>query len=382
MAHALAPMANILLVEASSTGQDLYTEVNYAREFPGVSVVSMSWGCPEFSGEQSYDQYFQTPAGHNGVTFVAATGDNGAPGNYPAFSPFVLAVGGTYFSGINSSGNYTEAGWWSSGGGISKYENQLFYQRGVATQSTTARTIPDVAFDAGSAVSVFDSYDFGATPWVGEQGTSVAAPCWSALVAIADQGVALRGGETMPTLDTEALLYQLHGNSAYFNDIVTGNNGYPAEPGYDLVTGLGTPVASFVAVGMSGDIETPPSIAPTGTVSTTTPTFQWSAVPGATGYQITMVDPQTGEKVAQQQVLGTNSFTPAYPVLYTPGNPLTWYVQAFGTIGGLSPPSDTLSFTLPPIGTPENISPAANSSVTTVTPTFQWSAVAGASSTD
>ncbi|HEY5312937.1 MAG TPA: S8 family serine peptidase, partial [Pirellulales bacterium] len=99
-AHALAPGANILLVEASVTASgpdldDLMAAAEYAASVPGVSVVSMSWGTSEFSSEAQFDSDFVTPAGHSGVTFVASTGDQGAPGEYPAYSPNVLAVGGT-----------------------------------------------------------------------------------------------------------------------------------------------------------------------------------------------------------------------------------------------------------------------------------------------
>src|SRR5262245_46673911 len=95
-AHALAPAASIVLVECrSSGGPDLYAGAKTAASLPGVTVVSMSWGAVEYAGEGGYDGNFTTPAGHPGVTFVAATGDNGAPGLYPAYSPNVLAVGGT-----------------------------------------------------------------------------------------------------------------------------------------------------------------------------------------------------------------------------------------------------------------------------------------------
>ena len=72
----MAPAANILLVEMPSAN-DLFTGVNWVRTVSGVSTVSMSWAGPEFSGETAYDPIFTTPAGHNGVTFIAASGDNG-----------------------------------------------------------------------------------------------------------------------------------------------------------------------------------------------------------------------------------------------------------------------------------------------------------------
>ncbi len=96
-AHAVAPQANILLVEANTNSStDLYAAAQFAARQPGVSVVSMSYGSAETNFETSYDTYFTTPSGHTGVTFVASTGDNGSPGYYPAYSPNVLAVGGDY----------------------------------------------------------------------------------------------------------------------------------------------------------------------------------------------------------------------------------------------------------------------------------------------
>src|SRR5207237_345698 len=87
-AHAIAPKANILLVEASSNSYaNLFAAVQYAAKQPGVVAVSMSFGGGEFSGETSYDSVFLTPSGHNGVTFIASSGDSGAPVSYPAGSP-------------------------------------------------------------------------------------------------------------------------------------------------------------------------------------------------------------------------------------------------------------------------------------------------------
>src|SRR3954453_10142224 len=95
-AHAMAPGANILLVEANSNSNaDLYAAVDTARKASGVVVVSMSWGGPERSSETSSDFRFTTPSGHNGVTFVASSGDTGAPASYPSSSVNVVLVGGT-----------------------------------------------------------------------------------------------------------------------------------------------------------------------------------------------------------------------------------------------------------------------------------------------
>lgn len=247
-AHALAPAASIVLVEANSSGLgDLYSGINIADHLPGVSVVSLSWGGPEFEGENYWDSNYQTPNGQQGVTFVAASGDAGAPGIYPAYSPNVVAVGGTALQ-LDAAGDILgETAWSDSGGGTSAYEAEPTYQEGV--QSTGYRTIPDVAFDASGAsgVSVYDSYDnTGGGPWVTMWGTSLGAPCWSALIAVADQGRVAAGGTTLDgPSQTLPALYSLP--SSDFHDITSGSNGtYSAGPGYDEVTGLGSPVANLL----------------------------------------------------------------------------------------------------------------------------------------
>jgi subtilase family serine protease len=252
-AHAMAPGANIVLVEANSANySDLMAGVNYARNQPGVSVVSMSWGGGEWSSETGYDSYFTTPSGHQGVTFVASSGDSGSGGapEYPSVSPNVLAVGGTQLT-TDSSGNYvSEVGWSGSGGGISAYESQPSYQNGVVTQTNTYRAVPDVAYNASSnsPYAIYDTSSYGG--WLEVYGTSAGAPQWAALVAIADQGRALDGKGTLDGASaTLPTLYQLPQSD--FHDITSGSNGsYSAGPGYDLVTGRGSPLANLVVNGL------------------------------------------------------------------------------------------------------------------------------------
>lgn len=257
-AHALAPGAKIVLVEANSASySDLFAAVQTAAKQPGVSVVSMSWGGGEFSSEASYDSIFTTPAGHQGVTFVASTGDNGAPGGFPAYSPNVLAVGGTTLN-LNSSGAYvSESGWSGSGGGISSYESQPAYQKGIVTQTTTKRANPDVSFDAdpNTGVAVYDSFTYGtSTPWVQVGGTSFSAPAWGAVIALIDQSRVQNGLGTLDgATQTLPMLYQLDKtNPSAFHDVTTGSNGFAAGTGYDLVTGLGTPIINVLVPAMSG----------------------------------------------------------------------------------------------------------------------------------
>ncbi|MDB5387941.1 MAG: hypothetical protein JWM11_3587, partial [Planctomycetaceae bacterium] len=258
-AHAMAPKAKILLVEANdSSMSNLMTAVNYARNASGVDTVSMSWGGNEFSGEKNYDSSFTTPAGHNGVTFLASSGDAGAPVGFPAISPNVVGVGGTTLN-ISSAGAYLgESGWSGSGGGLSAYETQPAYQKGVVTQSSTKRTSPDVSFDAdpNSGVAVYNSYGNSAgLPWEHVGGTSAAAPQWAGLVAIADQGRALAGlGSLDGATQTLPKIYAMA--STDFHDVTsgtsTGSPMYSAQAGYDLVTGRGTPVANLVVNDLVG----------------------------------------------------------------------------------------------------------------------------------
>ncbi len=256
-AHALAPGANILLVEANSPNDSdlINAAADFARRQPNVVAVSMSFGGSESQSETSLDSFFTTPAGHNGVTFLSASGDDGRPSGYPGFSPNVVAVGGTTLT-TDAAGNYlSESGWSGSGGSVSTVEPQPSYQAGgIVPQSSTRRANPDVAFDAdpASGVPVYDSYDFGTTtPWAQVGGTSFSTPAWAAIVAVADQGRQLDGlGSLDGATQTLPLLYQLPASS--FHDITTGNNGFAAAAGYDLVTGLGTPKVQAVVGGLIG----------------------------------------------------------------------------------------------------------------------------------
>jgi hypothetical protein len=251
-AHAIAPGARILLVEArdNSLG-NLLSAVRYAASQPGVSVVSLSWGTYEFYGENYLDSYFTTPPGHPGVTFVASSGDYGSPPSYPAISPNVLAVGGTSLF-LDSWGSYLgESGWSGSGGGFSLYENEPSYQLGW--QYTGRRSNPDIAYNADpyTGYYVYCSIPYyGYAGWWQMGGTSAAAPQWAALLALANQGRVAAGKATLdgPT-QTLPALYALP--SSYFHDILSGSNGgYVAGWGYDEVTGRGSPVANLVIQGL------------------------------------------------------------------------------------------------------------------------------------
>jgi subtilase family serine protease len=283
-AHAIAPAANIVLVEAASSNlNSLFSAVSYASKLPGVGVVSMSWGTPEFWGEQQYDSIFTTPAGHTGVTYVASSGDSGAwyGPMYPSVSPNVLAVGGTSLT-LNSNGTYgSDTGWSGSTGGFSgtdmgfwSYEAAPSYQ--VAAQASVGlnygvRTTPDVSFNANpnTGVAVYDSVSYsGQSGWFEVGGTSAAAPAWAGLVSITDQGLATGGKGTLTSAQTLTDLYSLP--SSDFHDITTGFNGYSATAGYDLITGLGTPKSNVLVAGLLAANGVSSKVVTTNSVATVT----------------------------------------------------------------------------------------------------------------
>jgi hypothetical protein len=229
----------------------LLTAVNTARSASGVVVVSMSWGSDGYTYAPSYDSYFYTPGGHNGVTFVSSAGDNGSPGGYPAYSPNVVAVGGTSLS--LSGGNYAGESVWhdssgATGGGFSSGYMRPSYQNGIVNSSY--RGMPDVAFDAApsTGVSVY-SVPYGG--WAAFGGTSLSAPCWAGLIALTDQA---RGAIGLGSLDSQTTLSRLYSLPAGdFHDITSGSNGtYSATVGWDAVTGRGTPIANKLVIDLAG----------------------------------------------------------------------------------------------------------------------------------
>jgi hypothetical protein len=189
------------------------------------------------------------------VSFFAASGDTGGIHDYPAMSPNVVSVGGTVLT-LNGSGDYGgETGVNFSGGGISTQESQPSYQNGV--QSSGFREGPDVSIMAGP-VNVYDTYPSGGN--LSLSGTSVSTPIWAGIVSIVDQQVSLWGYDTLdgrtkllPSLYDMAVLNNYPNyDGRDFHDIMTGTaGGNQAGLGYDLVTGLGTPIANTLVAELS-----------------------------------------------------------------------------------------------------------------------------------
>jgi subtilase family serine protease len=255
-AHAIAPQADIILVEAATDNLgELLAAVSVAVR-NGTSTVSMSWGAAEWSGEASFDPRFNS----NGVTFVAASGDSGSGVQYPAASAAVLAVGGTSLS-LDSRGNYlSESAWSRSGGGRSSYEFEPFYQAsfGIPDDGKGLRGVPDVSYNAdpGKGYSVYDSVTIkGQAGWFQVGGTSAAAPQWSALIAIANSMRAALRKSRLNSTNSDLYSLAKTRSGTDFHAVTKGTNGScgticDAGPGYDFVTGLGSPQAADLVAGL------------------------------------------------------------------------------------------------------------------------------------
>ncbi len=378
-AHAIAPGANILLVEASSASDsDLFAAVNYARQQSAVSVISMSWGSDDNTANASYDQnlsntYLVTPSGHQGITFVASSGDDGHA-NFPSESPNVLAVGGTDLYLTSAGAITSETAWtpttsggqtWSGGGGVS--------------QEFPGRSVPDVAYNAGVGMAVYDTFGPD-TGWVAIGGTSAGAPQWAALVALADQGRAAAG---LGTLDgaSQTLKAIYAAPAADFHDITQGSTQFQSTgPGYDLATGLGSPVANLVIpylanYGSSGGTTVTAPSAPTNftaqATSATQVSLNWTASSGATGYKV--YELQNGQAVLLS-TLGSTATSYSVSGL-TAGTTYSFEVAAYNSAGANATAWAHVTTPTPAVTAPTNVRATASSSTVAV---VSWSGVSGA----
>jgi kumamolisin len=235
---------------------------------PG-SAVSISLGGSEGfmspATMQAIDQNLRILTTAEHMTVFVATGDCGAYGDrtygpldvsFPSSSQWAVAVGGTRMQFGAPGVRAQEQVWsdrsslskcenqWGSGGGVSKVFPKPPYQAapGVANRFTTGyRQVPDVS------AAAIDLPVFYRGQWNGFGGTSAATPIWAAGMVLMNQGLLTRKQVYWYGPDT---LYHVVGqggvNTPYF-DVVTGNNlYYPATPGYDLSTGLGTPNAANI----------------------------------------------------------------------------------------------------------------------------------------
>jgi subtilase family serine protease len=278
--HTVAPAATLrvvllpanVLASAANATADLIAGLRLAVS--GTDVASIGWSLGEhfFSNAQVAGMHsiLRRAATHH-VTVAASSGDNGAVSesyggspvkevSLPASDPLALAVGGTTLTANPVTGTYTSETTWNgaigsvsvtpgaSGGGFSHRYRRPGYQDGVAGISTM-RGVPDVAGDAnqlGGLPVIFagDSQSSVNTA----PGTSAATALWAGLMALADQDAHHGLGFVNPAL------YRIARSAGYhqaFHDVTTGDNltlgpisyQYHAGPGWDPVTGWGSPDA-------------------------------------------------------------------------------------------------------------------------------------------
>ena len=249
-------------------GSDALPDPNTGKPRFHTAALSLSWGGCEASDDRTWLAAMDSALKFTlaaGVTIFAASGDQGstdcigeisggaqfAPAvDYPASSPYVVGVGGSTLPPTGSTSQ--PAGWAGSGGGESTYEWMPSWQSSVAWHGpgNNRRLVPDIASDAdpnnGLCVYVVKSTEPQSPGCSNGEfmlaGTSLASPTQAALLVDTLSATGWQGGvgDIHSALYTGAL-------SGAVTDITTdsdkgGNGVYHSGPGFDLVTGLGTPV--------------------------------------------------------------------------------------------------------------------------------------------
>jgi len=254
-AHATAPMARIVLIEAAgATLSQLAAAIQLANHM-GPGVVSMSFGGGEGSWMSAYEPLF-TQAGSS---YIASTGDAGAGVSWPSNSPNVLGVGGTTLT-YTGTGARKEVVWAGTGGGLSAYFAEPSYQTAVtvpgepSAAASKRRGVADVAFNADPYTGQFlvvTPPGTSSPQWYSAGGTSIGSPQWAGMLAIvnaeraqvAKSPIGLSQNLLYRTIATNRGMY-----TGAFLDVNSGRDGScgtcGAGTGYDLPTGLGTPNAN------------------------------------------------------------------------------------------------------------------------------------------
>jgi subtilase family serine protease len=291
--HAMAPGANILLVEtpvSETLGVHGFPQIveaeNYVIDHHLGTVISQSLAAPE-QGFPNPDSLLKlrsafVNAAEHGVSVLGATGDAGPTGaltltpqgfaktyylhraaSWPATDPLVTAVGGTQMH-LDATGNHLQPDTvWNDtnlfgspaagSGGLSTIFDRPDYQDSVAAQVGDSRGVPDISMSAavdGAALVYLDAnLGIGPAGFYLIGGTSEATPLFAGIVAIADQLAGHGLGLLNPAL------YQMEAsNQPGIVDVTGGTNtvtfpqgggvhtvrGWDAVKGYDLSSGVGT----------------------------------------------------------------------------------------------------------------------------------------------
>lgn len=274
VAHAIAPDAKLVVVNALAFGGSTdYAQAGQMyqladRQFPGAAwSTSLSIGCDRMptAADLAPIEFALQMAESHGTSAFMSSGDSAGlecaqfngdwstpPGesdqglNAVGSVPAMTDVGGTTLT-TDAKGTWiSETSWFDSpmsqgtSGGVSRLFDRPGWQSTVSSAwDSTHRLTPDVAADAdpGSGVRIYMDGE-----WYNGGGTSQSAPIWAALTVLMNQFLLANGGR--PAGNLNPLLYRAAATGARpaFHDVLLGGNAiHNAAPGYDLVTGLGTP---------------------------------------------------------------------------------------------------------------------------------------------
>jgi hypothetical protein len=423
MAIAMAPgLSKVVVFEARNNSSYFDVILDSMAAHPEIKQLSTSWSSSIDYIDQTADQYFQRMA-VQGQSFFCASGDHDAyipstvkingksqtsmPG-FPESDTNITQVGGTMLGMHANGGSWAsdivwntglslqDSLYWGSGGGISKTYKIPSWQKTLSTsnnnRSTTWRNIPDVALTADSIYVNIGSNIFIFS------GTSCAAPLWAGFISLVNQQCIANGKQTVGFINPA--IYSIGSGNRYtsdFHDVTSGNNIWPgspglfnAVPGYDLVTGWGTPNGQNLIDDLSGSpagqisngIVTPAS-------GTTTTQFSFSvsylSPTGQGPDSINVVIDNKSYKMTAQGSLWQNGvpFNYSYPALYSAGQHSYHFEgTVVGSVSIRYPAVGELQFTIlnttPSIV--QQVSPLNNSLGNVQPVILKWISSAGANS--
>lgn len=270
MIAGLAPDVNIVDYQTNGGSfvnvQDELQQIidDNANNTGSGSIVSVSLGGPEnylsLNDVRAIDQRMQVLTSVEHMTVLVASGDCAAfidhvygslSVSFPASDPNVVAVGGTELA-VNGKGNRAqEISWsdgsdrskchnqWGSGGGNSNFFPRPSWQTGPGVDNPASRgfrQVPDVAAVADNLATYMGGQ------WGPTGGTSAATPIWAAGLALVNEALIQQTGLFFYGPDTPYQVASSNSGTRPFYDVTQGDNlFFPATPGWDYPTGLGTP---------------------------------------------------------------------------------------------------------------------------------------------
>lgn len=303
-----------------------------------ASQLSSSWS---FSPVNATTEQIFSEMIAQGQSLFQASGDNGAYKDWimpPADDPNVTVVGGTSLTTAGAGGLWqSETAWAHSGGGFSTTwpipSYQVAANVAAAGGSTAMRNIPDVALLAD--VQIFLVCNNG--QWIEVGGTSAAAPLWAGFLALANQQATASGKPAVGFLNPT--IYAIGKGSSYQNDlhdITQGSNGFNALPGYDLVTGWGSPTGQ----NLINDLTRMSDTAGFG-LSSSASTL--SIADGASGSSTITISPQNGFSGAVN--LAASGLPAGVTASFSPATATTSSTLTLTASSSAAPASSTIAIT-------------------------------------